>query len=85
MKTLEFELQELTVEAIRTGIRVNYDLVDDSGVANIKQVIPTEKLLEYVIDNSLNVYIDYELSPCVYLLDNLYFITKSYLEENYNA
>lgn len=92
MKTQEFEIQELNAELTKSGVKVNYDLVDDSGVANVKQTIPTETLLDYIVHNDLNVVCtdvvlgDYtSLSAEMYLSENLHDVVSNYLEDNINA
>ena len=90
MKNQEIQLHE--ADLIRTGVRVDYSIVDDAGIANVKTVISTEALTTYIVEENMNaVCIDvieggYDfLDAKEYLADNIFEVVSLYLQSNLAA
>jgi len=85
MKT---EIEIFDVTETRNGVKVDYALHDEKGVANVKQTIPSEKLEEYIIDNDLNDFYYHNapedsvyVHPEIYLTENLNNVVLAYLQD----
>lgn len=77
MKTLDYELQIHNLTQSKDTVKIEYSIVDDYGVANVKRSMSTEPLLNWVNDN-----VDGCSDANHYLSDNLFDVVKSYLKEN---
>ena|GEM_PF-2980159 len=96
METIEIELY--STEKKRNGVEVFYSVTDNKGTADIKMLISEENMMEYIVDNELNLeeYINYSMYNLEcdgldqryipaedYLYENLDKVVKEYLEDEF--
>jgi hypothetical protein len=82
----------------KNGVEVFYSVTDDKGTADVKMLISEESLMEYIVDNDLNLetFVNYNIrnlecdglderytDPEDYLYENLDKVVKEYLETEF--
>jgi hypothetical protein len=83
-------LKLISAEEIRTGVRVNYQLIDDAGTAKVNTVMPEENLVDFIEAKGLNLVTDFsydciQIDAYEYLSSNLDFVVTEYLQFNLAA